>query len=859
MIKLLLSFLLSVTVLAGAGTFPQGDHVKNLKDKIEFKNSKTQIISNDSDDPSAVAKSADAGSLYLRTNGELWQKLDGGSTTNWVQLFIAPLFTSANKLIKSDGLTSILDTGIDVIGTDALGNIDYLGMDIAVGAPAYAEGLLFYDDVASALSYYNDDSDVTVNLGQENIIRVRNVTGADIDDGTPVFVSGSTGQTPNASLADSSFIETSITLGLWTSGTTSNNGFGYVTTFGDVNDLDTSSYAEGDVLYLDTTAGQLVISPPRPPARINILGIVTNSHATQGKIFVRPESITRDVALYKNLITNFAGDAQFNPALLNFTSGDSAIFGDSGTLTGTLATSILVADQLLGTRVFKYTQSAGSLNDWMAFPQATVPELVNTTDVLLAYNFRYKYDGDDGDFEVRARCVDDNSIILDNSSSLDPTKYRFFGEVTVPKDCNEIIIGPHVLVENAGAILLYDDIKISDEPREIKAFTKTHSIALAGNDGRTISLNTEDIPFDGTAVGWTSNLNDLPQFYTPQYADSIITFSGAVLMAPSVDTRIEMFVDNVFHKTLSRTMDENTVHFSYTSVAGEFNGVGRISFRTPTTFILQNNPSYHYLTIVETANTEGTVFDRGNKAEFETQTNTLVTDITSTTADVAELRFTGLEIGALYEVKLSVHSLLVTLAASKATLTAVHDGVNLVRIANQRVSGTQTQDMTHGNSKVFTATATTLTFDASITSAQIDADSDNTFVQLIKLPNPEIEKFIIENAGTKHVTGGIEYKTVDTWNGKPIYSRSFDTSVATVSGSTFTLTTTVSGMIPVPDGLEGMALSTGNIWFDIGSSANGSSPNIGQFSYNDSSGVIATRMDGFTTSRQIFTFRYTKP
>ena len=82
---------LSLDTFGGPGTFPQGDHVKNLKDKIEFKNTTTQIISNDSDDPTSVAKEAAAGSVYLRTTGEIYVKQDAGSSTNWLPAMVSTL------------------------------------------------------------------------------------------------------------------------------------------------------------------------------------------------------------------------------------------------------------------------------------------------------------------------------------------------------------------------------------------------------------------------------------------------------------------------------------------------------------------------------------------------------------------------------------------------------------------------------------------------------------------------------------------------------------------------------------------------------------------------------------------------
>jgi len=69
---------------AGAGTFPQGDHIKQLKDKIEFKNSNVQIITNDSDDPTVVSKTATIGSIYVKADdGKIYTKTDSGSSTNW--------------------------------------------------------------------------------------------------------------------------------------------------------------------------------------------------------------------------------------------------------------------------------------------------------------------------------------------------------------------------------------------------------------------------------------------------------------------------------------------------------------------------------------------------------------------------------------------------------------------------------------------------------------------------------------------------------------------------------------------------------------------------------------------------------
>jgi hypothetical protein len=60
-----------------------GTAVKALKDILRLK-AGIEIITNDSDDPTSVAKDAPASSLYLRQGtGEVYVKTDAGSTTNW--------------------------------------------------------------------------------------------------------------------------------------------------------------------------------------------------------------------------------------------------------------------------------------------------------------------------------------------------------------------------------------------------------------------------------------------------------------------------------------------------------------------------------------------------------------------------------------------------------------------------------------------------------------------------------------------------------------------------------------------------------------------------------------------------------
>lgn len=152
--------------------------------------------------------------------------------------------------------------------------------------PAYAEGRVFYDTTEKALSYYNDHSGITLNIGQENWIRVRNVTGSSIANGQAVYINGADAATslPTIALARADLLTTADAIGITTE-IIPNNSTGYVTAFGVVHQLNTSAFTAGATLYLSaTTAGGLTTSRPMQPNFTNPIGFVEVSNATTGSI-----------------------------------------------------------------------------------------------------------------------------------------------------------------------------------------------------------------------------------------------------------------------------------------------------------------------------------------------------------------------------------------------------------------------------------------------------------------------------------------------------------------------------------------------------------------------------------------------
>lgn len=131
---------------------------------------------------------------------------------------------------------------------------------------------------------------VIANIPTEQLLpRCVNKTGADIPDGTPVYISGAQGARPIITIADASTYATSSkTIGITTEAI-ANNAEGFVCRSGYVRYIDTSAWANGTCLYLSTTAGEFTaIAPSTANQEIKVIcAMVIHQHATEGILCVK--------------------------------------------------------------------------------------------------------------------------------------------------------------------------------------------------------------------------------------------------------------------------------------------------------------------------------------------------------------------------------------------------------------------------------------------------------------------------------------------------------------------------------------------------------------------------------------------
>ena len=178
------------------------------------------------------------------------------------------------------------------------GNIEF---DLTPTNVPTTVGSLVWNDTAGTLDLKLKGGNTTLQIGQETVARVVNRTSTNISlleaNYQAVRVTGAQGQRPKVDLAQANNdLNSTTTLGLVTE-TILNNQEGFITTSGQVQQVNTTgslqgeTWLDGDVLYLSgTVAGRITNIKPIAPIHTVIIGFVEYAHINQGKIFVKVDN-----------------------------------------------------------------------------------------------------------------------------------------------------------------------------------------------------------------------------------------------------------------------------------------------------------------------------------------------------------------------------------------------------------------------------------------------------------------------------------------------------------------------------------------------------------------------------------------
>jgi len=178
-------------------------------------------------------------------------------------------------------------------------------------------GVMRWNDTDGTLDLGLKGGNVTLQLGQEQVVRIVNKTGSNLTEAgyQAVYTSGAQGQRLKVDLAlANSDLTSAGTLGIVTENIAVNQE-GFVTTNGLVRGVNTTgslqgeTWSDGDILYLSPiVAGRITNIKPIAPQHLVVIGVCVYAHITQGSIFVKVDNGYELDELHNVLITSIANN-----------------------------------------------------------------------------------------------------------------------------------------------------------------------------------------------------------------------------------------------------------------------------------------------------------------------------------------------------------------------------------------------------------------------------------------------------------------------------------------------------------------------------------------------------------------------
>lgn len=255
----------------------------------------------------------------------------------------------------------------------SIGPVDYIDFTNNIGTQSHLEGRIFYDTINHTLTLFNGEAESSLQIGQEQRVRVYNANGVTIANGYAVSVTGITAEgIIEVGLANAGDKESAInTIGIATHDIEVGT-YGWATTSGVIRDVNTSSLAEGAAIYLsDSIAGWYTTVRPSSPSYEVRMGGVVKQDAVNGELYAELRIITNThdnfnfftgAILESNSATITASGGVVSSVLSNSEGGDSInLIFDDGYLTvpSGISTNLTLGTDVAPVENFVYITGQG--------------------------------------------------------------------------------------------------------------------------------------------------------------------------------------------------------------------------------------------------------------------------------------------------------------------------------------------------------------------------------------------------------------------------------------------------------------------------------------------------------------------
>lgn len=157
--------------------------------------------------------------------------------------------------------------------------------------PRSGVGLMQWNDTEGTIDLGLKGGNVTLQIGLEEFVRVRNNSGGDMVKGQAVYVTGSTGNHLDVQLAQANGEATSSKTLAVIVEPISHHNTGFAAVSGQVTNMNTAALTEGAAIWLSPTVpGGLTTTKPQAPDNLVLVGWCVRQHATNGVIYVHVQN-----------------------------------------------------------------------------------------------------------------------------------------------------------------------------------------------------------------------------------------------------------------------------------------------------------------------------------------------------------------------------------------------------------------------------------------------------------------------------------------------------------------------------------------------------------------------------------------
>lgn len=257
------------------------------------------LVSADFDNNGRLVLTFDTGETIVTTEVAVKEYIE-----QYVSVAPSTQILSSDGSILIDQVNQIFDLSTGPV-INPLDHLDFNQLTPSTGAV----GRLRWNNTDGTLEVGLKGGNVTLQIGQEEVVHILNNTNAAFTDLQVIRITGASGQRMTGALAQANGETTSSATFAVVTELIAKNQVGFATVSGLVRDVNTSSFPEGAALWLSPNiAGGITHIKPVAPSHLVLIGWCVRSHQINGSIYVNIQNGYELDELHNVLINGVTND-----------------------------------------------------------------------------------------------------------------------------------------------------------------------------------------------------------------------------------------------------------------------------------------------------------------------------------------------------------------------------------------------------------------------------------------------------------------------------------------------------------------------------------------------------------------------